>query len=43
MDTAAVALARENHIPIIVFSIHEAGNFADILIGKGRCTIVTEH
>jgi uridylate kinase len=43
MDTAAVALAQENHIPIIVFSIHEAGNFADILVGKGRCTIVTDH
>jgi uridylate kinase len=43
MDTAAVALAQENHIPIIVFSIHEAGNFADILMGKGRCTIVTDH
>ncbi len=42
MDTAAVALARENHIPIIVFSIHEAGNFADILAGKGRCTVVTD-
>jgi uridylate kinase len=42
MDTAAVALARENHIPIIVFSIHEAGNFADILTGNGRCTIVAD-
>jgi uridylate kinase len=42
MDTAAVALAQENHIPIIVFSIHEAGNFPDILSGKGRYTIVTD-
>jgi uridylate kinase len=42
MDTAAVALARENHIPIIVFSIHEAGGFADILTGKGRCTVVKD-
>ncbi len=43
MDTAAVALAQENHIPIIVFSIHEAGNFPAILSGEGRCTIVTDH
>ena len=27
MDTAAIALARENHIPIIVYSIHEQGGF----------------
>ena len=33
MDVAAVALARENHIPIVVFSIHEKGGFADILRG----------
>ncbi len=42
MDTAAVALARENKIPIIVFSIQESGGFAAILTGKGRCTIVTD-
>lgn len=42
MDTAAVALARENHIPIIVFSIHETGGFANILTGKGRCTVVKD-
>lgn len=40
MDTAAIALARENNIPIIVFSIHEEGGFKDILLGAGRCTIV---
>jgi uridylate kinase len=42
MDTAAVALARENKIPIIVFSIQDSGGFAAILTGKGRCTIVTD-
>lgn len=43
MDTAAVALARENRIPIIVYSIHEQGGFADILRGGGgRCTVVTD-
>ncbi len=42
MDTAAIALARENNIPIIVFSIHERGGFAEILTGGGRSTIVTD-
>lgn len=42
MDTAAVALARENNIPIIVYSIHENGGLAEILQGKGRCTIVSD-
>jgi len=43
MDTAAVALARENNIPIIVYSIHENGGLAEILQGKGRCTIVSDN
>ncbi|MCK5933217.1 MAG: UMP kinase [Fulvimarina manganoxydans] len=42
MDVAAVALARENHIPIVVFSIHEKGEFAKILSGSGRSTIVAD-
>lgn len=42
MDVAAVALARENKIPIVVFSIHEAGGFARILKGEGRSTIVSD-
>lgn len=41
MDASAVSLARENDIPIIVFSIHEAGGFADVVMGKGAYTIVT--
>ncbi|MCY0094838.1 UMP kinase [Hoeflea ulvae] len=43
MDVAAVALARENSIPIIVFSIHEEGEFAKIMVGEGRATIVRDH
>jgi len=43
MDVAAVALARENAIPIVVFSIHEKGGFAEILTGGGRATIVTDN
>lgn len=42
MDTTAVTLARENNVPIIVYSIHEKGGLAKILNGKGRFTIVSE-
>ena len=42
MDVAAVALARENAIPIVVFSIHEKGGFAKILGGGGRATVVND-
>lgn len=42
MDTAAIALARENNIPIIVYSIHEKGGFSAILKGEGRCTVVSD-
>jgi uridylate kinase len=40
MDAAAFALARENRIPIIVFSIHEAGSIAAAVAGTGRATTV---
>lgn len=40
MDTAAFALARENRIPIIVFSIGELGAIAAVLSGGGRSTLV---
>ncbi len=40
MDTAAFALARENRIPIIVFSIQEPGAIKEALQGHGRSTIV---
>jgi uridylate kinase len=40
MDASAISLARENRIPIIVFSIQEPGNFAKVLAGEGRCTII---
>jgi uridylate kinase len=41
MDASAVSLSRENNIPIIVFSIHDAGNLCDVLTGAGACTVVT--
>jgi uridylate kinase len=40
MDAAAISLARENDIPIIVFSIHTPGMFAEVLKGAGRCTVI---
>ena len=42
MDAAAISLARENRIPILVFSIHTDGGFADVVTGKGRFTIISE-
>ncbi|MGE0257308.1 MAG: UMP kinase [Alphaproteobacteria bacterium] len=42
MDASAVSLARENRIPILVFSIFDNGGFAEIIQGKGRYTII-EH
>jgi uridylate kinase len=42
MDAAAVSLARENRIPILVFSIHHDGGLAEVVRGKGRYTIITE-
>ncbi|MEZ5789476.1 MAG: UMP kinase [Nitratireductor sp.] len=42
MDAAAVSLARDAQIPIVVFSIHEEGGFGEILQGRGRCTTVSD-
>jgi uridylate kinase len=40
MDTSAIALARENEVPILVFSIHNPGGLADVVFGKGTFTII---
>ena len=40
MDASAVALCRDNDIPIVVFSIREAGNLARVLAGEGTSTVV---
>ncbi len=42
MDAAAISLARENRIPILVFSIQQEGAFADVIAGKGRFTIIKD-
>ncbi len=40
MDATAFALARENRMPIIVFSIRKKGAIEAVLRGEGRSTIV---
>jgi len=40
MDASAVALCRDNNIPIVVFNVRQAGNLAQVLSGQGTATIV---
>lgn len=40
MDASAIALARDNNLPIIVFSLDEPGGFRGILRGEGTYTLV---
>ena len=40
MDASAVALCRDNNIPIVVFNIREHGNLTRVLSGEGTSTIV---
>jgi len=40
MDASAISLARENAIPIIVFSIRDSGAFANVIKGEGTYTII---
>lgn len=42
MDAPAISLARENGIPILIFSIHKIGAFAEVVNGRGRFTIIRE-
>ena len=41
MDASAIALARDNNLPIIVFSLDEPGGLKGILSGAGSFTMVT--
>lgn len=41
MDASAIALARENQIPVLVFSIGEPGGLTRVLSGKGRFTTIS--
>jgi len=42
MDPAAIALARDNDIPVVVFSIRDAGNVAKVFGGEGLFTTVVK-
>ena len=42
MDAAAISVARENGLPIIVFDIHAPGAFAAVMRGEGRFTTIIE-
>ncbi len=41
MDGAAIALARDNDLPVIVFSIEEPGNFLKMLRGEALATLIS--
>jgi uridylate kinase len=40
MDGAAIALARDNGLPVIVFSIEEPGNLLKVLRGEALATVI---
>jgi uridylate kinase len=42
MDASAISLARENRIPILVFSIFDRGGFAAVVRGQGRFTLIDQ-
>ena len=42
MDASAISLARENGIPILVFSLQTSGALADIVAGNGTYTLIAE-
>jgi len=42
MDAAAISVSRENGLPILVFNIHAAGAFQQVLRGEGLFTRIIE-
>ena len=42
MDASAVALCRDNKIPIVVFNLRQSGNLAEVLAGRGVATVVQD-
>jgi uridylate kinase len=40
MDAAAIVVARDNALPVVVFSMHEPGSFAAVVRGAGTFTLV---
>ena len=43
MDASAISLARENGIPMIVFSLDKQGSFEEVLRHDGKFTLITEN
>ena len=42
MDASAISLARENNIPMLVFSIEEKGAFEQVLKHQGKFTLISD-
>jgi len=42
MDAAAITLARENSLPIVVFSMHEPDSFSDVMKSEGLFTVIKD-
>ena len=42
MDATAISLARENRIPILVFSMRNQGGFADAVMNRGCHTLIAD-
>ena len=42
MDSSAISLARDNNIPMVVFSILEKQAFEKAVLGEGSYTVITE-
>jgi uridylate kinase len=42
MDSTAITLCKENHLPIIVFSLRETGNIEALVLGERRGTLVSD-
>lgn len=41
MDMAAIAIAQENKIPVLVYSLHSSGALLKVLRGEGVFTLIT--
>ena len=41
MDSSAIAMAKDNHLPIVVFSIKEVDAFSRVASGQGKFTIIS--
>jgi uridylate kinase len=42
MDSTALSLCKDNHLPIVVFNLNEVGALEDLVRGKKRGTLVRD-